>query len=190
MAKHDRFRSLHAHGFVRVGAATPRASVGDPPANAAAAIALAKQAHDAGCDLLVYPELNITSYAIDDLHLQDAIIATTQSALAQVVAASAKLIPLLLVGAALPHSQRLYNCAVAIHRGRVLGVVPKTFLPNYREFYEKRWFASGANLHGLTIDVAGEEVPFGIDLIFAANDLRDFVVHAEVCEDYWAATPP
>ena len=143
MAKSDRFHSLHAHGFVRVGACTPRATVGDPAANAAATIALAQQGHDAGADLLVYPELNLTSYAIDDLHLQDALIAATHAALAEVVAASAKLNPLLLVGAALPRNGRLYNCAVAIHRGRILGVVPKIFLPNYREYYEKRWFASG-----------------------------------------------
>ena len=89
-----------------------------------------------------------------------------------------------------PRNGRLYNCAVAIARGRVLGVVPKTFLPNYREYYEKRWFASGAGLTGLTIELGGEDVPFGTDLIFAADDLPGFVFHAEICEDYWAPTPP
>ncbi len=190
MAKSDRFRSIRTHGFVRVGACTPLATVGDAAANAAATIALAQRGHDTGADLLVYPELNVTSYAIDDLHLQDATIAATQAALTDIVTASAKLTPLLLVGAALSHTGRLYNCAVAIHRGRVLGVVPKTFLPNYREYYEKRWFASGAGLHGLSIAVAGQDVPFGPDLIFAASDLADFVVHAEICEDYWSPTPP
>ena len=115
MAKSDRFRSIHAHGFVRVGACTPRGTVGDPAANAEATIALARQGHDAGADLLVFPELNLTSYAIDDLHLQDALIAATQAALAAIVAASAKLKPVLLVGAALPRNGRLYNCAVADH---------------------------------------------------------------------------
>ena len=190
MAKTDRFRSIHAHGFVRVGACTPVATVGDPAANAAATIALARRGHDAGADLLVFPELNITSYAIDDLHLQDAQLAATGAALAEIVTATAGLSPILLVGAALVHNARLYNCAVAIARGRVLGVVPKLFLPNYREYYEKRWFASGAGLTGLTITVAGQEVPFGADLIFAASDLPDFVFHAEICEDYWAAIPP
>jgi len=184
------FFSVHRHGMIRVGACTPIASVGDTAANAAATIALARAGHDAGADLLVFPELNLSSYAIDDLHLQDAMIAATRTALAEVVAASAELRPVLLVGAALQRNGRLYNTAVAISRGRVLGVVPKSFLPNYREFYEKRWFAPGAGLAGLTIDVAGEAIPFGTDLIFAAADIDDFVFHSEICEDFWAPTPP
>ena len=189
MAKTHRFHSIHAHELLRVGACTPRATVGDPAANAAATIALAKEGHQRGADLLVFPELNISSYAIDDLHLQDALQRATHEALGAVVTASAKLRPVLLVGAALARNGRLYNCAVAIARGRVLGVVPKTFLPNYREYYEKRWFASGAGQGG-EIEVAGQAAPFGTDLIFAASDLPHFVFHAEICEDYWAPTPP
>ncbi len=184
------FYAIHSHGLIRVAAATPRASVGDTAANAAATIALAQEADDRGVDLVVFPELNLTSYAIDDLHLQTAQQRATLSAIATVVAASATLRPVLLVGAALVRGGRLYNCALAIARGRVLGVVPKSFLPNYREFYEKRWFASGAGLAGLTIELGGETVPFGTDLIFAAYDLPGFVFHAEICEDYWAPTPP
>ena len=184
------FYAIHRHGLIRVAAATPRASVGDTAANAEATIALAREA-DARCvDLVVFPELNLTSYAIDDLHLQTAQQRATLAAIATVVGASANLQPVLLVGAALVRNGRLHNCALAIARGKVLGVVPKTFLPNYREFYEKRWFASGAGLTGLTIDLGGEEIPFGTDLIFAARDLPGFVVHAEICEDYWAPTPP
>jgi NAD+ synthase (glutamine-hydrolysing) len=190
MAKTHPFLSIHSHGLIRVGACTPVATVGDPMANAEAAIALAQQGHKAHADLLVFPELNISSYAIDDLHLQDALQAATAEALAAVVAASAKLRPVLLIGAALPRNGRLYNCAVVIARGRVLGVVPKTFLPNYREYYEKRWFASGAGLTGLEIEVAGQTAPFGTDLIFAASDLTDFTFHTEICEDFWAPTPP
>ena len=186
----NRFGSLHHHGMLRVGAATPIATVGDPAANAEATIAIARTAHDAHVDLVVYPELNLSSYAIDDLHLQSAQRHATLAALASVVAASAPLSPVLLVGAALEREGRLYNCAVAIARGAVLGVVPKTFLPNYREYYEKRWFASGAGLTGLDIDLNGTRVPFGIDLIFAASDLPRFVFAAEICEDYWAPTPP
>ncbi|MFW2851740.1 NAD(+) synthase [Sphingomonas sp. TX0543] len=184
------FRSIHAHRLLRVAAATPRASVGDAAANAEATILLAREAHDAAVDLVVFPELNLTSYAIDDLHLQTAQQAATLDAIAKVTGATRDLRPVLLVGAALARNGRLYNCAVAIARGRVLGVVPKTFLPNYREYYEKRWFASGAGLTGLTISVGDEEVPFGTDLIFAASDLPQFVFHAEICEDYWAPTPP
>ncbi len=184
------FHAIHTHGFLRVGACTPPAHVGDPAAGGRAAIALGQQGHDAGADLLVFPELNLTAYAIDDLHLQDALCDATDAALATVVAASSELRPVLLLGAALRRNGRLYNCAVAVARGRVLGVVPKTYLPNYREYYEKRWFAPGVGLTGLTMTVAGQEVPFGTDLIFAARDMADFVFHAEICEDFWSPLPP
>ncbi|HEX8553579.1 MAG TPA: NAD(+) synthase [Sphingomonas sp.] len=184
------FYALHTHAMVRVAAATPHASVGDAAANAASTIALARDADARGVDLVVYPELNLTSYAIDDLHLQSAQQRSTVAAIEAVVEASRALRPVLLVGAALPRNGRLYNCALAIHRGRILGVVPKTFLPNYREYYEKRWFASGAGLVGLEIELAGQRVPFGTDMIFAADDLPFFTFHAEICEDYWAPTPP
>lgn len=176
--------------MLRVAAATPIASVGDAAANATATIALARRAHDEAVDLVVFPELSITSYAIDDLHLQTAQQLATVEALQAVTKATEDLAPTLLVGAALPRNGRLYNCAVAIGRGRILGVVPKTFLPNYREYYEKRWFASGAGITGETIMVGEQDVPFGTDLIFAAADLPHFIFHAEICEDYWSPTPP
>ena len=190
MAKTHRFHSIHAHEMLRVGACTPLATVGDPAANADAIIELARQADGDAIDLLVFPELSVSSYAIDDLHLQAAEQQATEAALAMIVKASAKLRPVLVIGAAIPRNGRLYNCAVAIARGRVLGVIPKTFLPNYREYYEKRWFASGHGLTGLEIAIAGQTAPFGTDLIFAAEDLPHFVFHAEICEDFWAPTPP
>ena len=190
MAATHPFFSIHAQGMIRVGAATPRTTSGDPAANAAEAIALARQADAQGIDLLVYPELNLSSYAIDDLLLQDALLGAVEAGLAEVIAASASLSTVLLLGAPLRRNGRLYNTAVVVARGRVLGVVPKSFLPNYREYYEKRWFARGAGLAGLDVDVAGQTVPFGSDLIFAARDLADFVFHVEICEDYWAPTPP
>ena len=190
MAKGHSFFSLHRQGMIRAGVCTPAVTVADPAANAAATIALAQQGDAEGADLLVFPELNVTSYAIDDLHLQDAILDATEAGIAAIVEASAKLKPVLLIGAALRRNGRLYNCALAIARGRILGVVPKQFLPNYREYYEKRWFASGLGLAGLDITVAGQTAPFGPDLIFAASDLEDFVFHIEICEDYWAPTPP
>ena len=183
------FHSIHQHGFIRAGAATPAVAVADPLANAAAAIELASRAHAEHVDLLVFPELNLTSYAIDDLHLQSALQRATQAAVVKLAEASAKLRPVLVVGAALERDGRLYNCAVIIARGRILGCIPKTFLPNYREYYEKRWFVSGAGASG-HITIGGHDVPFGTDLIFAATDLPHFVFHAEICEDYWAPTPP
>jgi NAD+ synthase (glutamine-hydrolysing) len=186
----DAFRSIHHHRMLRVAAATPRASVGDPAANAEAIIELARRGHEDGVDLIVYPELSLSSYAIDDLHLQSAQRGATLAGLETIRAASETLSPVLLLGAALERNGRLYNCAVAVARGKLLGVVPKTFLPNYREYYEKRWFASGAGLTGLTISIGDEEVAFGTDLLFAARDLPHFVFHAEICEDYWSPTPP
>lgn len=186
----DSFQSIHAHGLVRIAAATPKASTGDVQANVDATLDLARLASDKGADLVLFPELNISSYAIDDLHLQDAMLSAVETGIERIVAESAELSPVLLCGAPLHRAGRLYNCAVVISRGRILGVVPKSFIPNYREYYEKRWFASGAGLAELDINVAGQTVPFGTDLLFAASDLPDFVFHAEICEDYWAPNPP
>lgn len=190
MADPHPFFALHRHGMIRAGVCTPVGTVADPAANARAAIALAQQGDAAGADILVFPELNVTSYAIDDLHLQDAILAASEAGITAIVEASRALKPVLLIGAALVRNGRLYNCGMAIARGRILGVVPKTYLPNYREYYEKRWFASGAGLRDLEIRVAGQTAPFGPDLLFAAEDLPDFVFHIEICEDYWAPQPP
>ena len=184
------FRSIHSHGFVRVGAGTPVASAGDVAANAAEIVALARKADAEGVDLLVLPELALSSYAIDDLHLQDAQLDRVEAELAGIVTASADIKPVLLVGAPIRRNGRLYNTAVVVARGRILGVVPKSFLPNYREYYEKRWFAAGEGLHEIDIRLCGATVPFGPDLIFAAEDLADFIFHVEICEDYWAPLPP
>lgn len=185
-----RFAALHAHGFIRVAVSTPRVHVADPAANAEAILAEARRAAGEGGDLLVYPELSISAYAIDDLHLQDALLDRVEEAVGRIRDASAELSTVLLVGAPLRRNGRLYNCALAIARGRILGIVPKIFLPNYREYYEKRWFASGYGIVGEDLAIAGEIVPFGTDLVFEAEDLRDFVFHIEICEDYWAPNPP
>src|SRR5690606_11737404 len=121
----------------------------------------AQRAHEAQVDLLVYPELCVSSYAIDDLHLQSALLDAVEAAVLQIAEASTGLSPVLLIGAPLRHNGRLYNCAIAIADGRLLGVVPKSYLPNYREFYEKRWFAAGLSIIGQAIRLGGEHVPFG-----------------------------
>eukprot|EP01041_Mallomonas_annulata_P031586 gene31586-53910_t len=120
---------------------------------------------------MLFPELGVSAYAIDDLFMQDALLRRVEAEIGALVAASATLKPVLIVGAPLAHNGRLYNCAVAISRERILGVVPKSFLPNYREYYEKRWFAPGAGVAGLEMTLAGQRVPFGTDLVFAADDL-------------------
>ena len=189
-AKAHPFYAMHEHGFVRVATSTPQVRTADVVFNRDAVLAEARRAHEAHVDLLVFPELCISSYAIDDLHLQSAMIAAVEAAVGEIVRASAVLSPAMLVGAALMHQGRLYNCALAIAQGRLLGVVPKSYLPNYREFYEKRWFASGKGVRGQTIRVNGHDVPFGTDLVFASEVLPHFRFFAEICEDFWAATPP
>jgi len=184
------FESIHRHGFVRVAAATPLASTGDVPFNVDQTLALAREGQERGVDLIVYPELNISSYAVDDLHLQEAFLDAVEAGIARLCAKSADLAPVLAVGAPVRRNGRLYNCAVAIARGRILGVVPKSFLPNYREYYEKRWFAMGVGTEGQTVRIAGQLAPFGPDLLFAAEQMPDFIFHMEICEDYWAPQPP
>lgn len=184
------FFDLKTHGFVRVAASTPKVRTADVAFNCEGIVGQARLAHEKGIDLLLYPELSLSSYAIDDLHLQAALLDAVEAKLAEIVEASAELAPVLVFGAPLRRSGRIYNCAVVVAKGRILGVVPKSFLPNYREFYEKRWFAHGRDCIGLTIAVGGAEVPFGTDLIFAADDLPGFVFGIEICEDFWAPNPP
>ncbi|MYZ49709.1 NAD(+) synthase [Propylenella binzhouense] len=184
------FRSVYRHGFVRAAACTIPVRVADPAANAEAILRAAAAADARGVAVLVLPELSLSAYAIDDLLLQDALLDAVEAGIAEIAAGTEALMPLVLFGAPLRHGARVYNCAVAVHRGRVLGVVPKVHLPNYREFYERRHFASGEGTEGGTIMLAGREVPFGPDLLFAAEDLPGCVVHAEICEDFWVPVPP
>nr|WP_082925576.1 NAD(+) synthase [Erythrobacter neustonensis] len=184
------FFDCHRHGFVRVATATPVTRTADVACNTQGVLAEAHKAHDANVDLVVFPELTLSSYAIDDLILQHAVIERVEAAIAEVVAASADLSPVLVVGAPLKRGDKLYNCAVVIAHGQILGVVPKSFLPNYREFYEKRYFAHGRGCTDLWMALAGEEVPFGTDLIFTAANLPGFRFGVEICEDFWAPVPP
>ena len=189
MSEHP-FYDMHAHGFVRVATSTPAVRTADVAYNRDAIVAEARRAHEANVDLLVYPELCVSSYAIDDLLMQSALLDATEQAVGAIVDASKGLSPVLLIGAPLRHNGRLYNCALAIADGTLLGAVPKSYLPNYREFYEKRWFASGINVAGQYIRVGEAEVPFGTDLIFASNRLPGFRLAVEICEDFWAPDPP
>jgi NAD+ synthase (glutamine-hydrolysing) len=184
------FRSLYRHGFARVAACTARCIPADPAANAAAILRLAEHCSAEGAALAVFPELSISGYAIDDLLLADAVQTATEKALLTLIARSAELLPMLVVGAPLRHGARLYNCAVAIHRGCLLGVVPKVHLPNYREFYEKRHFASGDGTAGQSITIGPHHAPFGPDLLFTAEDLHNLSIHLEICEDIWVPMPP
>ncbi|PFG44695.1 NAD+ synthase (glutamine-hydrolysing) [Isoptericola jiangsuensis] len=186
------FRNAYAHGFARVAACTVPVAAADPASNAATILAEARACHDDGVAVAVFPELSVSGYALDDLHLADTLLEAVSDALAAIVAASADLRPLLVVGAPLEVDGRVHNCAVVVQGGQVLGVAPKSYLPNYREFYERRWFAAGAESRGGTVRLpfSGEEVPFGPDLLFRASDVAGLVVHVEVCEDMWVPVPP
>ncbi|WP_028935190.1 NAD(+) synthase [Pseudonocardia spinosispora] len=183
------FRSLYGHGFLRVAAVTTRTAIGNPAANAETVINSARACHDEGIGLVVFPELTLCGYSIEDILLQDTLLDEVEHALADVVAASARLLPVLVVGAPLRHRHRVYNTAVVIHRGRILGVAPKSYLPLYREFYERRQLAAGDDVRG-SLRLGDAEVPFGPDLLFSATDLPGFVLHVEICEDMWVPIPP
>ena len=184
------FRSLYRHGFARVAACTTRTALADPAANARTILRMAEDCGRRAVALAVFPELCVSGYSIGDLLQQKALLDAVEAAIVTILEASANLMPLLLVGAPLRHQGALYNCALAIHRGRLLGVVPKIHLPNYREFYETRHFVSGDGQTGGDILVAGRRVPFGTDLLFQAEDLPDLIVHPEICEDVWVPAPP
>lgn len=183
------FYNAYGQGFVRVAACTHHTTLGDPAANAASVLGLARECHDDGVALAVFPELTLSGYSIEDILLQDALLDAVQDALLDVVTASANLLPVLVIGAPLRCQHRIYNTAVVIHRGAVLGVVPKSYLPTYREFYERRQVAAGDDERG-TIRVCGADVPFGPDLLFGASDLPGFVLHVEICEDMFVPIPP
>jgi len=183
--------SAYDQGFARVAACTIPVALADPAANGAAVLAAAQDCHDEGVAVAVFPELCLTGYSLDDLFLQDALLDGTLRAIEDLVAASADLGPVIVVGAPLRHGNRLFNCAVVIHRGTILGVVPKMHLPTYREFYEARWFAAGIDCADSSIDVGSfAEVPFGRDLLFEAQDVPGLVLGVEICEDLWVPQPP
>ncbi len=183
------FYNAYSQGFARVAACTHQTVIGDPAANAESVLRMARECHDDAVALAVFPELTLSGYSIEDIVLQDLLLDDVDKAIAEIVAASAELLPVLVVGAPLRHRHRIYNAAVVIHRGEVLGVAPKSYLPTYREFYERRQIAPGDDERG-TIRVAGVEVPFGPDLLFEASDVPGLVLHVEICEDMFVPIPP
>lgn len=184
------FNNLYAHGFVRVAACAPVVAPADPAANADRILKFWRDADAEKAAVLLTPELSLTGYAIDDLLLQDSLLNAVETALAKLKAESEKLFPILIVGAPIRLRGALYNCAVLIHRGEVLGIVPKSFLPNYREFYEKRYFGVAPDRHVHAIAFLDGGTNFGANQIFFHADNPDFTFHVEICEDFWAPTPP
>lgn len=184
------FHDLHRHGFARVAVAVPRCRVADPAFNAEQTLALWRVAEARGASLVAFPELGLSAYTCDDLFHQRALLDGCAAALAALVEASRGLTAVGIVGMPLRADHALFNAAIVIHRGRILGAVPKTYLPNYGEFYEARQFVPAGQAVSTQVVLAGQSVPFGADLLFEASDLPNFAFHVEICEDVWVPIPP
>ena len=184
------FHSLYRHDFVRIACCVPRTGVANVAANLAETIALAVEADRRKAAIAIFPELGLSSYAIEDLLFQDPLLDAVERAIGDLIERSQRLFPVLIVGAPVRGLNALFNCAVVIYRGALVGVVPKAYLPNYREFYERRHFRSGAGIRDQIISVAGRNAPFGVDLLFRSTGSLGLTFHVEICEDFWAPLPP
>jgi NAD+ synthase (glutamine-hydrolysing) len=184
------FDSPYGHGFVRVAAAVPHVRVGDPAFNGEHTVGLARRAHDRHAALVIFPELGLAAYSSEDLFHQAALLDGVAEALDRLVLASEQLRPVLVVGAPVQAEGGLFNAAIVIHRGRILGAIPKSFVPEYREYYEKRQFRAARDLLGDEVRLLGETIPFTPEIVFACRDVPGFVLGVEICEDLWTAIPP
>ncbi|MBO7350135.1 MAG: NAD(+) synthase, partial [Acetobacter sp.] len=184
------FRSLYQQGFARVATCTVPVTLADPLRNVAKVLEVVSKCEEEGVILCIFQELVLTGYSLEDLFHQESLLNAVKLALKNLAAATEKYRLLVVVGAPLVYRDALYNCAVIVHRGRILGIVPKTYLPGYREFYEPRYFASGETIRGQNLYLGGENVPFGVDLLFEAHDIPGFCLGIELCEDIWVPIPP
>src|SRR5919108_1649016 len=185
------FFNLYNHGFIRVAVGVPELQVADPSFNAAKAIELMRRAAAERAILALFPELGLSSYSCEDLFHQQALLDGSVQALHTVLQASEDLPLIAVVGMPLQVQHLLFNCAVVLHRGRILGVVPKTFPPNYREFYELRQFAPAGSATQTAIALGGQQdIPFGERLLFQAGEDPRFTFFVEICEDLWVPLPP
>lgn len=189
------FDSPYAHGFIRGAVAVPSVHLADPAANLAETLRLARRAHVECAAIVAFPELGLTGYSCEDLFQQAALLEAAETAIAELREASHGLMPVLVVGAPVRADGRLFNAAVVIHDGRILGVVPKSYLPNYREFYEKRQFSAARHAVRGEVALCGELAPFGTDLLFEARTasaagMTPFTLAVELCEDLWSPIPP
>lgn len=184
------FHSIYSHGFIRAAVCMPFVRVADPEFNGERTVVLARRASGEGAAVALFPELGLSAYSNEDLFQQDALLDGAEAALSRLLEESRSLSPILLVGVPLRLEGRLFNCAAVVYRGKVLGIVPKSYLPNYREFYEKRQFAAARDAVGREVTLLGRRIPFGNDLIFAAENVPGFALHVELCEDLWVPVPP
>jgi NAD+ synthase (glutamine-hydrolysing) len=186
----ERFFNLYTHGFARVAVGVPRCRVADPAFNAGETLALAREAAAKGAALVAFPELGLSAYTCDDLFHQKALLDACERALATLVEASATLPLAMIVGLPVRVGHTLFNCAAVVAGGRIAGVVPKSYLPNYGEFYEPRQFSAADCARTDTVRLAGQDAPFGASLLFDLPAVEGLRFHVEICEDVWVPIPP
>jgi NAD+ synthase (glutamine-hydrolysing) len=185
---------MNQYGFLRISCVSPRVAVANPAANAAEIVRMLEQLPDS--DVVLYPELSVTGYTCADLFGQSTLIDGGLRAISQIARATAGRAQMVVVGAPIPAGNSLFNCAIVINDGVVRGVVPKQYIPNYKEFYELRWFSPGSSGGPGEIELGGRSVPFGIDFLFEAKCARaphegvPILVGVEICEDLWVPIPP
>ena len=178
-------------GFIKVAAGVPRCTVADVKANTVEIKKLIDKADTAKINLLCLPELCVTGYTCGDLFFSDTLLTSAKNALKEIAEYTAGKYPVVIVGVPLLYSSKLFNCGAVISGGKILGIVPKTYMPNYNEFYEQRQFSSGVFVDkDTTLNICGTAVPFGTELIFSHNEMSDYTFGIEICEDLWAAATP
>ena len=191
MTDRHSFFNLYSHNFVRIAVATPQVLVADPAANAKQTIALMREAAERNALLVVFPELGLSAYSCEDLFHQQALLDASRDALSEVVEASLEIPIVSVVGVPLTFDNLLFNCAAVVHKGRILGLVPKSYLPNYREFYELRQFTPADHRLRDSVELLGQrDIPFGNRLLFQAEEQPLLVFFVEICEDLWVPIPP
>ena len=186
----DDFLDVRGHGFARVAVCVPQVRVGDPVFNADAHQAVLERVHAEGAHYALCPELGLSGYTCGDLFFQETLLRTSVEALARLAADTARWNLVLSVGLPLVVDDLLFNCAVTLYGGRPVAVAPKAYPPNYREFYELRWFHPAAEARATEVTLLGHRVPFGTDVLVRATHLPGFVLHTDVCEDLWTPVPP
>ena len=186
----DDFLDVRAHGFARVAVCVPQVRVADPSFNADAHLTLLERVLGQGAHYALCPELGLSGYTCGDLFFQETLLRGTLDALARVAERTTRWNLMMSVGLPLVVDDLLFNCAVTLYRGRPVAVTPKAYPPNYREFYELRWFHPATDARSTEVTLLGHRVPFGTDVLVRAGHLPDFVLHTDICEDLWTPVPP
>lgn len=184
------FHSIYSHGFIRAAVCVPHVRIADPQFNVKRTIFLVQQASELNVSIALFPELGISAYSNDDLFHQDTLLSASKEALVYLIDQSRTMTPVVLVGLPLRLENKLFNCAAIVYQGKLLGLIPKTYIPSYREFYEKRQFASARDAIYQEVELFSQTVPFGNDMIIVANNIEGLAIHAEICEDLWTPIPP